>query len=240
MSSKTKSQLEAELQTAREQIARLEHALMQAEAGREEKAGPSDQAGETSPLEEKFHQLLEILPVGVSILNAENKVVYSNHTLKDILQLSEEELASGSYQKRRYLAADGSPMPSDGFASAQAAISGQPVYNIETGIIKQNGETIWTNISAVPMSFTDWRTVIVTSDITERKQADKALKQSEEKYAAIFEKSAVPAALTKMPEGTFADVNEAFQAVFGYSREEIVGRTSIEIGMARPEERAET
>ncbi len=77
-------------------------------------------------------------------------------------------------------------------------------------------------------------------DITERKRLELELSESERKYMALFKKSAVPAALTKMQEGVFVEVNEAFQDTFGYMNDEIYGKTSVDIGMVKPEERAET
>ncbi|MFM8368396.1 MAG: PAS domain-containing protein, partial [Chloroflexota bacterium] len=77
-------------------------------------------------------------------------------------------------------------------------------------------------------------------DITQRKKDDEALRHSEAKYLALFQKSAVPAALTKMPEGIFVDVNEAFENAFGYSRQDILGRTSVEIGIIGVAERQKT
>ncbi len=74
----------------------------------------------------------------------------------------------------------------------------------------------------------------------EHKQAGDALKKSEQKYSVLFDKAAIPAALTKLPEITFADVNEAFEKIFGYSKQEVIGKTSLELGIARPEEHAQT
>jgi PAS domain S-box-containing protein len=187
MSPKTKSQLETELQQAKAQIAGLERDLKAAQAGRREKPYDQDQPLGILQLEEKFRWLLEMLPIGISILNAEKRVVFSNHILQDIVQLTEEGFASGSYQSRRYLRVDGSPMLSDEFASAQATKSGQPVFNVETGIVKEDGETIWTSVSAVPVEFPDWRIVIVTSDITERKRTQDELQNQRRDLKALIE-----------------------------------------------------
>jgi two-component system CheB/CheR fusion protein len=105
-----------------------------------------------------------------------------------------------------------------------------------------NGQTFFYDLCAEPLRDANGNIVgvtCVTLEITERKRVQESLRESEEKYAALFKKSAVPAALTKMPEGVFADINESFQAKFGYTRQEVLGKTSVDIGMVRPEERAQ-
>jgi len=69
-------------------------------------------------------------------------------------------------------------------------------------------------------------------DITERRNA-------EEKFHKAFNANPEPITLATIPEGRYLDVNESFLRVTGYSREEVIGRTSTELKFwAQPEERA--
>jgi len=129
--------------------------------------------------EQRLRTLFEILPVGVSILNAEQKLIYANPALENILELSMERLLAGAYEKRQYLRPDHSSMPPAEFASARALIEQCPIRNVETGIVKDDGQMIWVDVSATPVAFQDWRVVIVTSEMTERKQAEETLRESE-------------------------------------------------------------
>jgi PAS domain S-box-containing protein len=79
-----------------------------------------------------------------------------------------------------------------------------------------------------------WGTAL---DITERKLAEQALRESEEKYSVLFHKAAIPAALVQLPESIIVDVNEAIEQTFGYDRHEIVGRNSVDAGLFQPDER---
>jgi diguanylate cyclase (GGDEF)-like protein/PAS domain S-box-containing protein len=126
--------------------------------------------------EMKLSMLLDILPVGISILDAERKISFTNPALKTILDISEEGLQDGVYAAgRRYLRADGTPMPMEEMASTMSFQENREFTHVETGIVKEDGSTIWTSVSAVPVDFPDWKLVLVTADITARKQAEQKI-----------------------------------------------------------------
>ena len=77
---------------------------------------------------------------------------------------------------------------------------------------------------------------LATIDLTQIKLAEDALRESEQKYSVLFGKTSIPAALTRMSDKTFVDANEAFEKLFGWTREELIGRTSLELGITKPEE----
>lgn len=68
-------------------------------------------------------------------------------------------------------------------------------------------------------------------DVTEQKRAESALRRSEEKFAKAFRSSPVEMVITTLAEGRFLEVNEAFERNTGYSRDQVLGRTAIELGM---------
>jgi PAS domain S-box-containing protein len=72
---------------------------------------------------------------------------------------------------------------------------------------------------------------LVVLDITERKHAEEALQQSEQKFSLLFEKSPFALALSRMPDSVIVDVNEAFESIFGYTKSEALGKTSLELGI---------
>lgn len=63
-----------------------------------------------------------------------------------------------------------------------------------------------------------------------RVQLDVA-EESSQKFQAVFEHSPITVALTSLPEGTFSEINEGFVEMFGYSREEALGKTTVELGV---------
>ncbi len=65
-------------------------------------------------------------------------------------------------------------------------------------------------------------------DITARKQAEEALRDSEERFRGTFENAAVGIVLND-PAGRFLRVNEKYCAIVGYSREELLQKTLHDI-----------
>ena len=76
------------------------------------------------------------------------------------------------------------------------------------------------------------------TDITERKRAQAALAESEALFSAAFQASPIFIAISRMSDGHFVLVNDAFVNWSGYSRDEILGRNALELGLwTEPEER---
>jgi len=64
----------------------------------------------------------------------------------------------------------------------------------------------------------------IVKDITERKRAEESLKESEERYRALFENS-TEGVFTVDLAGNYTSVNKAMEELTGYSREELIGRS---------------
>ncbi len=71
----------------------------------------------------------------------------------------------------------------------------------------------------------------VGQDITERKRAEEALKESEEKFSKAFNVSANTICISSLVDNKFMEINEAFTAFTGYTREEVIGHTAAELNL---------
>lgn len=71
----------------------------------------------------------------------------------------------------------------------------------------------------------------------QRRQAEFDRIENENKYAMLFNKSAVPAAVLKLPEIIIMDVNEAMENLVGFSKREMYGRTAVDLGISSLAER---
>jgi PAS domain S-box-containing protein len=68
-------------------------------------------------------------------------------------------------------------------------------------------------------------------DITEKVRAEEALQLSEAKFATAFRNSPSAMAITSLRDGRYVDVNQSFEKQLEYAREEIIGRTAVELGI---------
>ena len=72
-------------------------------------------------------------------------------------------------------------------------------------------------------------------DVTERVLREQRLAASEAKFSALFQGSPDPIALSRIRDGVFMDINPSFTAVFGWQRDDILGRSAPEVGIWRDE-----
>src|SRR5208337_1141694 len=80
--------------------------------------------------------------------------------------------------------------------------------------------------------------VSVLHDVTDRIQAEQALRESEEKYAKAFRNSPDAVTITRLADGRIIETNEGFRRIFGYPPEAAVGRTTLELRLwANPADR---
>jgi two-component system cell cycle sensor histidine kinase/response regulator CckA len=72
--------------------------------------------------------------------------------------------------------------------------------------------------------------VVITYDMTERKQAEEALRESEEKFRNLFDLSPQAIAVTDVKTGKIVDVNDEFCELTHYSRRKVLGKTIEDLG----------
>jgi PAS domain S-box-containing protein len=77
------------------------------------------------------------------------------------------------------------------------------------------------------------------TDITGRKRDEEALRESQDQLSKIFRYTPVGLCVSARRDGRIIDINEAGARMFGFSKSDVIGRTSLELGLwQRPEERA--
>ncbi|MHA2371073.1 MAG: PAS domain S-box protein, partial [Candidatus Hodarchaeales archaeon] len=77
----------------------------------------------------------------------------------------------------------------------------------------------------------------IIRQVTEHKQTEEALRESEERFSKAFQLSPQPIIISRLSDGQILEVNEALVRTTGYNREELIGTTSVGGGLVRAEDR---
>ena len=110
-----------------------------------------------------------------------------------------------------------------------ATAEGKGLPLIEEKFVRVDGITIDVEVSSIPFKYQGRAGAqVVIRDITERKRAEEALRQSEERYRSLVY-SARDAIFTLSPEGLITSLNPAFETITGWRCEEWIGRSFTSI-----------
>ncbi len=71
----------------------------------------------------------------------------------------------------------------------------------------------------------------ILQDISARKSSEAALGESEERFRAVFDESPIGVGLFALPAGRIDELNATALALFGFAREEIIGRSTLELNV---------
>jgi two-component system sensor histidine kinase/response regulator len=96
---------------------------------------------------------------------------------------------------------------------------------------KKNGELYWLAMNWTPVKRDgELLYLLINSvDITEQKKAREALKESEEKLSKAFRSSPNSVVISRIKDGRFVEVNDTFAKYIGYTREELIGHSTLEL-----------
>ncbi|HEU5103100.1 MAG TPA: PAS domain S-box protein [Roseiflexaceae bacterium] len=104
---------------------------------------------------------------------------------------------------------------------------------IETVFWRRDGTSFPVEYISAPLSDNGRQlgAVLTFNDITARTQAEAALRLSEERFAKAFRASPAALTITRRHDGCFIDLNESFERMSGYQRDELIGRSSVTLTM---------
>ncbi|HMQ56174.1 MAG TPA: PAS domain S-box protein, partial [Anaerolineae bacterium] len=112
------------------------------------------------------------------------------------------------------------------------ALRGEIGTNVEYSLRrKDTGESWVGSYSFAPIrdeAGTIVGSVVVGRDITERKKMEDDLRQSEDKFSKAFKSSPAALLITRLADGRFLELNDAYSAIVGYERAELIGRLTTD------------
>ena len=166
-------------------------------------------------------------------LTEDGEIVFVNDAACQGLGYTREELLSSTIQ-------DINPsITTEGWKASWQTILEETSNILETTQRRKDGTFRAVEVSRTLVWF-EGRQLIFAAvrDITGRKQVEAALRLSEDKFSRAFHASPDAINITRLEDGTYLDVSQGFERITGWTREEAVGRTSLELNIwAEPGDR---
>jgi PAS domain S-box-containing protein len=186
--------------------------------------------------EEKFSKTFRLSPDIIILTSLKDGLIVDvNQNATLVTGYSHEELIG---QKTTKLDIWADPSERDRYI-AMLGKEGR-VHNFETRFIMKSGETRTGLISGEIIEIGGEKIILgVIRDITEFRRSEEKLRVSEERFSRAFFSSPAGMSITRIADGTFIDVNDAFLRIFEFSREETIGKRSTVLQMLTPGQQEE-
>lgn len=169
--------------------------------------------------ERKFKLYVDKSPYGIFVADTEGRYVDINPAACTLLGYTREELLKLSIRDLT--------LPQVGFKKFQKLKATGELIMEDRQLVRKDGSLITVELKGVTLG--NGLYMAYVTDITERKLAEKKLRESEALFYKTFHSNPNALAVTTYPEGRYIDVNESFLRMHEYSREEVIGRTSYEL-----------
>ena len=188
--------------------------------------------------EERFRTMFTQAPIGMALIDSLTGQIYeANSKFAQISGRTKEEVSSLNWMSITH--PDDVQTDLDNMARLNAReIVG---FQMEKRYIWPDGKIVWINLTVAPIQVEEYagpRHLAMIEDITERKQAEQEqsrliedLSRSRQRFQALFNWTPSAVGISTVAEGRFIDVNEGFSRLTGYMREEVMGRTTLELGL---------
>jgi len=178
--------------------------------------------------EERWRAIVNSANEGILVYDRELNVIAGNQAAERILGLPLAEIigAAGFTSLLPCVHADGRALLPQDRPTRVTARTGKTLSNYIIGIKRPGGVYTWLSVNTGFLRHTeaaDWYGVVSTfTDITAQRNAEAALRDSEERYRRTFEMAGSGLAHVDL-EGRFLRVNRRLCEFFGYSERELVG-----------------
>jgi len=182
--------------------------------------------------EEKFRSLAEQSP-NMIYIHSKGKVVYANKKCEEIMGYKRKEFYSNDFDFLTLIAPESTDLTKK---NLNKHLEGEEIQPYEYTLISKAGERIEVINASKLIQYEGQKAILgVVTDITERKRAEEALRQSEERLKVLFE-SAPDAIFLNDVKGNFVDGNKAAEEMVGYAKEELIGKNVYETGLLSEEQ----
>jgi len=179
---------------------------------------------------DRYVDLYEFAPLGYLTLNLNGLILDLNLKAVTLLGVQRKKLL-----KRRFT---NLVIPEDqgGWAKILLLLTkGDGIGSVELGLQRGDGSVFQALLEGEkrPVGNGTAQIRIALSDISKEKKAETALRESEERYRTAFQTSPDAININRLADGLYLDINQGFTRLTGWTRDEVLGRTSRQINIWR-------
>lgn len=179
--------------------------------------------------EEKLRDIIDNMAEGLIVIDADTGALYWNRRALEMYEFEKEMDAIKTFEttapKIELRTLEGEHLPTEQWP-IRRVMRGEELHDVE--LLVRNKEQAWQRIySYRGATIRDAQGklqmgVLTLRDITVKRHAQEALRESEEKFRAVFEQAAVGMGRVSFGDARWVEVNGAFCDMLGYSREEML------------------
>jgi PAS domain S-box-containing protein len=186
--------------------------------------------------EERFRELAELLPETIFEIDVSGHLTFVNRSGLEHFKYTQQDVDHGLNGFDMFFSED----RQRAMEHAQKILQGEQIGLIEYTALRSDGSTFPVMLNAAAITHEDKTIGLrgIAIDISKRVYSEKALRDSESKFRSLFDLSPQAIALTELETGKLTDVNNMFCELTQYSKEEIIGKTTTQIGFYSGNDRA--
>lgn len=176
-----------------------------------------------------LQHIFDSVPVGISLLDEQGNIMDCNQASEQLLGLSKDEHTVRQADSEEWLIYDteGNILKPESYASVRALRQKQAVLGQEMEVCKPHDQNVWISVNAVPFYHSQYALLVSYYDITPQKQAEKD-RINHQKFLSTLIQTLPDLMWFKNPEGVYLQCNQRFEAFFGKTEAEIIGKTDYD------------
>jgi len=178
--------------------------------------------------QEQLRLFFEHSPAALAMFDNQMNYLYASRRWMADFNLGDRDLRGLSYH-------DVFPdVPEKWREAHRRALAGEVLKEEADLFERADGSAMWVQWELRPWHHADGTVggvVIFTDNVTERKRAADALRDSEARYRAVFQTGPDAININRLSDGALIDCNQSFVEMSGYTHKEAVGHTTAELGI---------
>lgn len=174
---------------------------------------------ELTEKEETFQTLFNFMPDPVMILDKKGTFIELTERVKEFTGFERNEILGQNFLQTKLLTPKSKAIC---IKNLMKRMAGVPVKPYEVEALTKNGERIPFEVNATRINYQGQPAdMVVFRDISERKESQREIQESEERYRSIYEQSGDGVFVVDF-DGTIVDVNQKMTALFGHSKKDFL------------------